>query len=288
MVDIKSEGTYLAAKIKEGAGGIYDKASGVLADVKDIQPIDAIRLGMKVPGARIDRTAFLNNELMKHFPEEKVKCAIDHNPAYAGISKTEINIIANGIIADETKKVSGVSFVAGMPGGLAMIGTIPADLVQYIGFMLRAMQKLAYLYGFKEFEFDEKQISDNTMNEMLIFMGVMFGVEAANGGLIRIAELSSEKISKSLAQKAFTKGTVPSIVKTVLESLGIKITKEAFAKGVSKAVPVVGGVVSGGLSYASFRACCNRLKKNLMNQDLCNPSFYKKGLLCPVDYYKKL
>lgn len=34
--------------------------------------------------------------------------------------------------------------------------------------------------------------------------------------------------------------------------IGVKVTKDSFAKGVSKVIPVVGGVVSGGLTFASI------------------------------------
>jgi len=37
-----------------------------------------------------------------------------------------------------------------------MAATIPADIVQYYGYTLRAMQKLLYLYGFSEIESDEE------------------------------------------------------------------------------------------------------------------------------------
>jgi hypothetical protein len=41
------------------------------------------------------------------------------------------------------------------------------------------------------------------------------------------------------------------------------MTKETFAKTVSKVVPVVGGAISGGLTYASFKPGAERLRKYL-------------------------
>lgn len=43
-----------------------------------------------------------------------------------------------------------------MPGGFAMAATIPVDIAQYYGYMLRATQKLLYLYGFPEIGVTEK------------------------------------------------------------------------------------------------------------------------------------
>ena len=41
------------------------------------------------------------------------------------------------------------------------------------------------------------------------------------------------------------------------------MVKATFAKGVSKAVPVLGGVISGGLTLATFKPMSHRLKKHL-------------------------
>lgn len=61
-----------------------------------------------------------------------------------------------------------------------MIGTIPADTAQYFVFMIRAAQKLAYLYGYPEIEIADDTLDDAVMNELLIFLGVMLGVQSAN------------------------------------------------------------------------------------------------------------
>ena len=41
------------------------------------------------------------------------------------------------------------------------------------------------------------------------------------------------------------------------------MTKEIFAKGVSKAVPLIGGVVSGGITFATMRPMGQRLADTL-------------------------
>lgn len=41
------------------------------------------------------------------------------------------------------------------------------------------------------------------------------------------------------------------------------MTKDIFAKGVSKAIPIIGGVISGGLTFASMKPMGNRLKETL-------------------------
>lgn len=205
-----------------------------------------------------------------------VDLAIKKNPAYAGMEKEIINEVSKQVINYETNKVSAISFAAGMPGGFAMFATVPADIAQYFAYMIRVMQKLSYLYGFEDFELNEEAISDNTMNQIMIFLGVMFGVQGANAGVKKIAEAAAKKVSKSLAQKALTKGTVYPIVKKIAQAVGIKMTKQIFAESVSKVVPVIGGAVTGGLSYITFKPCAKKLKNSFKDLYLCDPQYYKE------------
>lgn len=248
-------------------------ASNKISEI-EVSPQDVMTCALQVPGVKIERSEFLFKELIRYYPEEQVLKSISSNPASTGIPREKINEIADQVIEYETNKVSAISFAAGIPGGFAMAATIPADVAQYFGFLLRVMQKLAYLYGFQEFELNENSISDDTMNQLLIFFGVMFGVSSAAQGVKIIAETASNKISKTLAQKALTKTTLYPIVKKVATTLGFKMTKDVFAKSVSKVVPVVGGAVSGGLTYLTFKPCAIKLKDNLKSLNLSDPAFY--------------
>ncbi len=259
-----------AVKIKDS---VVDLVEELNINTEDILP-----LAMKVPGVKINREAFLRKELIIFFSEDVVKDAIANNPAYAGISKEEINKIAQKVISYETNKVSTISFATGVPGGFAMAATIPADLIQYFGFILRVMQKLAYLYGFEEFDLKEEEINDGTMNEILVFLGVMFGVQEANAMIKIISEAVTKKVAKDLSQRALTKGVVYPVVKKIAGQIGIKMTKQIFSKSVSRVVPVIGGFASGGLTYATFRPCSNRLKNSFSKLPICDPNTYKKTI----------
>lgn len=166
--------------------------------------------------------------------------------------------------------------MAGIPGGFAMVATVPADVAQYFAYMIRVMQKLAYLYGFEDFELNEDTINDDTMNQIMIFLGVMFGVQGANAGVKKIADAAAKKVAKSLAQKTLTKGTVYPIIKKIAQAVGIKMTKQIFAESVSKVVPVIGGAVTGGLSYITFKPCAKKLKNSFKDLYLCDPLYFKE------------
>lgn len=244
-------------------------------DIEQINKAEMIiRQAVKLPLVRVDRKKYLYKELRKYYPESTVKLAIEKNPAFAGVEREKINDISRHVINYETNKVAAISFVAGVPGGFAMAATVPADVAQYFGFLLRTMQKLAYLYGFEDFELSEENISDETMNRILVYLGVMFGTQGANAAVKTIADAAAKKVSRSLAQKALTKGTIYPLVKKIAQAVGVKMTKDIFARGVSKVVPVVGGVVTGGLSYLTFKPCAKKLRNSFKSLPLSDPGFY--------------
>ena len=60
------------------------------------------------------------------------------------------------------------------------------------------------------------------------------------------------------------------------EIIGVKVTKAGFAKGVSKAVPIVGGVISGGTSYVSMNHMGHRLSEVLSESIFYTEADYNK------------
>ena len=235
---------------------------------------DVIILSFKTPGVYINREAFLKKQLFKNHPQEVIDKAIQCTPAIAGISQEEINKIADEVIISERTKVSGVSAALAAPGGIAMAATIPADIVQYYGFTLRAVQKLLYLYGFPDVDSGEEdglQLDDQTMNTIMLCLGTMYGVANANNAIKAIARGLANGVNKKLMGMALTKGAVYPFVKEVCKWFGVRLTKSMFSEAISKAIPVVGGVIGGGLTFASFKPCCDRLKKELKDTLLSNP-----------------
>ncbi|MFI1694842.1 hypothetical protein ACH419_02560 [Streptomyces bobili] len=227
----------------------------------------------KLPGVRINRETYLRSALARHCSEDDIRRAIEETPAAAGISVEVLDKLANDSIRFETGKVSALSAAAGIPGVFALPATVPADLAQYFGHMVRIAQKLAYLYSWPDLFSDEgDDVDDATMGVLTLFFGVMFGTQSANAAVGKVAGMMSEQAVKKLPQKALTKGLVYPIVKKVAAYLGVKMTKDSFAKSVSKAIPLVGAVVSGGLTLATYLPMAKRLKKHLASLPLAEPS----------------
>lgn len=226
----------------------------------------------KLPGVRISRAAYLRTALKRHCTEDQIERAIANSPAAAGIPLKVITEVANTSIAYETSKVTGLSTLAGIPGGFAMIGTVPADLAQYMGHMLRIAQKLAYIYSWPDlFADDGEDIDEATESMLILFVGVMFGVQLAQGGVARVAGMLAANVAKKLPQQPLTKGIIYPIVKKVAVRLGESMTKTIFANGIAKAIPVVGAVLSGGLTLGTLFSMSKRLQKHLASLEITKP-----------------
>lgn len=260
----------VATKSRQAVLGAIDQNGNGEIDIEDV-----IVIGLKVPGIRIDRAAFLQKEFQNKLPQEVIDDAIAQNPLHAKIPADLIDRIADEVIKYERACVSGISTALGMPGGVAMAATIPADIAQYYGYMLRATQKLMYLYGFPAIDVEEKgqTFDSETMNVLIICMGVMYGAAGANNALKVMARALAAGVEKQLLRRALTKGTIYPIVKSVAKWFSVKMTKEVFAGFFKKAIPVVGGVIGGGITFLSFKPCCNKLKESLQNTMLSNPNY---------------
>jgi len=227
--------------------------------------IEFLKKVVRIRGVRITRDEFLRQELRKlHMSDEAIASAVDSNPVLAGVSLTDLDKLADGIISFETNKSAAVSFAAGIPGGFAMLGTVPADLMQYYVHAFRIMQKLAYLYGWRELLSDMDEVDDETIGVLAMFFGVMLGVGGAAQSLTTFARsVAMPAFQKQLTKQALTKTSWYRAVKKTLQMIGVNLTKKAFTQGFSKVLPVIGGVVSSGLTFMSLQSQSSRLKKHL-------------------------
>lgn len=220
---------------------------------------------LRLRGVRIDREQFLRSELHKRgIAREVIDEAIATSPAAAGIDVVLLDDMANAAIAFETRKSSALSFAAGLPGGFGLLATVPGDVTQFYVHAFRVMQKTAYVYGWQSFLEDSKEVDDETLGKLSMFLGVMLGVGGASSSLtVFAASVARPAIQKQVAGKALTKTTWYPVMKSTLRVIGVKLTKDSFAKTVTKVVPVAGGVISGGMTFVTLRGQSTRLMEHL-------------------------
>ena len=180
-------------------------------------------------------------------------------PIEANVPRERLSYLANKLIIKRTSQSSIASFAAGIPGGLAMAATIPADILQFFGMALRLAQELSYLYGAQDLWKDGEIDDDKVRSQLIMYCGVMFGVSGAVSGVRVLSAQIAKTTMRKLPQKALTKTFWYPIVKQIGKAIGIRVTKTTVAKGVSKAIPIVGGVISGSLNFASMMPMAKRL-----------------------------
>ena len=242
-----------------------------ISDDKAIAVWNKVLTGaLKLPGTKIDRNSFLTKELGKYYSGETISCVLENGLYASDIDKNILDKIAKSVINFHTNIATGISFGAGLPGGWWMAATIPADLAQFYAQIIIVAQKLAYIYGWDDFT--SENVSDEFLNILTIFIGIMSGVTTAEKAIKVAAETFAKHIAKKLPQQALTKYTVYNVIKKVAAFLGVKITKETFAKNIAKAVPILGGFVSGTITLVTFKRMAERLRKYLASLPSTNES----------------
>lgn len=219
---------------------------------------------LAIPGVQVDRETFLRSELRQYCSKDELEKAIS-NPVDV-LSEDRIDSLANSCINNHLLKVTSLSVVAGIPGGLAMAATIPADMAQYYWHTFVLAQKLAYLYGIPDLRDENGNLTETSQDMLTLFVGVMMGAAAANNAIKNVSKAFAVQVVKRLPQKALTKTVYYPIIKQVAKWIGIKLTKDTFAKGVGKTIPILGGIISGGLTAATFRPSAKLLQKKLKEQ----------------------
>lgn len=215
---------------------------------------------LKLPFIKIDRSEFL----IKTFGEQvnDIQKLIDEGPQVF-FSKEELDESAKKVINSNVLQSSSLSFASGLPGGFAMAATIPADIAQFFGYSLKLAQEISYIYGYKNVWSEQWELTEDAKNTLILYLGVMLGITSAGAAVRILSNKLASQALKKIPQKALTKTIYYPIIKKVMAIFGAKLTKDTFAKGVSKFIPLIGGAVSGTMNYISLKPMANRLKYEL-------------------------
>jgi uncharacterized membrane protein YebE (DUF533 family) len=220
---------------------------------------------LNMRGVKVKREEFLHACLKSYYPEELLEMVIKDGAA-SPLTEDIIEKAANSCINAHTAEVSTISTIAGLPGGLAMAAAIPGDIIQYYWHVLVLCQKLAYLYGFPDLRDEEGNLSLQAKNMLTLFVGVMMGSAAAREGFSYFAKEFASQVVQNIPQDLLLRKEAFPIIKQVAKTIGLKLDRGIFSKSMSKVMPLVGGVISGVLTYASFRPGAKRLQKVLREE----------------------
>lgn len=226
--------------------------------------MSAIRQAARLPMVRIKREEFLRSALTGHVSDEQLEEAVAQTPALAGVDLRVVDRIAKRLINAETRRVSALSFVAGLPGGFALAAAVPADVAQYFAHVMRLSQQLAYVYGWDSFLSQDDQVTEETVSRLIVLMGAMMGVSGAEGA-VRAAtkSMAQQGAVKYARRRAVFQSIDQPILNTVVSFISKKLGEHTTKKVVGKLIPLAGGVISGGMTYMSFKPSAKRLQDYL-------------------------
>jgi hypothetical protein len=210
---------------------------------------------LQLPGAKVDRSDFLKKVYSEYLNNDILNKMITENSIATSVGMKIMDKVANEAITYHQNIATSLSFVAGIPGGLTMLATVPADIAQYYYHLIVVAQKIAYIYGMADLGISD----DNLKSLITLLIGVMADNEDADK---TINALYSEQFKKSAGTlvigKAFNK-----IIMQIAVSISYILTGKTVLKSIFKVIPLLGGVVSGGITLFSFKPMCNKLKERM-------------------------
>lgn len=231
-----------------------------MAITEDSLALNVINESLKLPFIKVDRTDFLT-KIFSNEIDDMPKLLREGPQAF--FAKEDLDRIASNVIKSNVLQSSSISFASGLPGGIAIAATIPADMAQFYGYSLKLAQEISYVYGYQNIWANQGELTEDAKNTLILYLGIMFGVSSAGSTIRILSNKLAIQALKQLPNKTLTKHLYFTILKKVLAIFGTKLTKATFAKGVSKVIPVVGGVLSGSMNYLALKPMANKLKVEL-------------------------
>ena len=154
---------------------------------------------------------------------------------------------ANALIRWQTAKAAGLGFITGVPGLPAMPVTLPANLTGVLFIQIRMMAALAYLGGY--------DLNDDRVKTLCL--ACLCGHAART--ILRAAGI---EISQKMAMSAL-KRLPGRIFIEINKKVGFRLLTKFGEKGVinaGRAVPLLGGLVGGGVDAAWTKAMGDRAR----------------------------
>ena len=116
-----------------------------------------------------------------------------------------------------------------------MAATVPVDLAQFYGFVIRLAQELAYIYGWMEIFSEPAELDAATESQLTVFIGVMSGVGAANQVVTKLfGEMAMRAVAKKIAAKPLAKAWYFIIAKKSLQCWAKKWSNQHLPKAYPK------------------------------------------------------
>ena len=225
---------------------------------------------LKMPGAKINREAYLR-KTFSHLSASEIRRCLYESPARV-ISQAEIEDAASNVIRSHTAKATAVSTISSIPGGLAMLATVPADLANYYFHVVAVGQKLGYLYGFPDMVDDSGRLTPEGEIMLTAFIGVMNKVEVAKELVKKLAMEAAKRMTEEtairVAENIVSKQFIAQAIEAISKKLGTQIASKGVGRVLYKVIPFLSGAVCGTITYATFKPQAKRLHEVLKSNQV--------------------
>lgn len=233
---------------------------------------------IQIPGVKVRRRPFLRKQFEKEAPI-RLQEVLSKGPIETGYRQDGLMKRSKKLLTQRSLVSTAASVGAGIPGGLA--ATIPVDFAQFYGIALRLCQEIAYLYGEPDLWDLGELNQDKVKQQLLLYLGVMLDVRGASQTLQLITAKRMGYTEEEPTEVFGYKNVITSIAK----NLGIELSKELVEQGVRKLIPVVGSVISGGITFVSMRSMGMKLIQVL---DKACFDYQKADFQKDMEYIKRL
>lgn len=180
---------------------------------------------------------------------------------------------AKSFINYQIAKCTTSGFVTGLGGLITLPITLPANISSVLYVQMRMIACLAYMGGY-DTKSDQVQtlvyacLAGISLDQVVKQIGVKVGMKLANTMVKRIPGKVLTKINQKVGFRLLTK-------------FGTK-----GALNIGKAIPLVGGVISGGFDFAETKIIADRAYKMFILNDFSHPEKKGKGKAASEDVFE--
>lgn len=173
-------------------------------------------------------------------------------------------VAAKSFINYQIAKCTTSGFVTGLGGLITLPVAIPANISSVLYVQMRMIACLAYMGGY-DTNSDQVQtlvyacLAGISLDQVVKQVGIKVGVKFANAMVKKIPGTVLVKINQKVGFRLLTKFGTKGVI------------------NIGKAIPIVGGVISGGFDFAETKIIADRAYKMFILNDFSAPQKKNKG-----------
>ncbi len=168
---------------------------------------------------------------------------------------SDVDAAAKQFVNYQIAKCTTSGFVAGLGGLIMLPVALPANVGSVLYVQMRMIACLAYMGGF-DTDSDQVQtlvyacLAGISIDQIIKQAGIQFGNKLAMAMVKKIPGEVLAKINQKVGFRFLTKFGIKGVI------------------NIGKAVPIIGGIISGGFDFAETKTIANRAYKMFIENDV--------------------